>query len=53
MGMHTFLAAPSIQYFIVTLSSIFFLVDPFAAIPAFLVITADAGENGLRFTCKA
>jgi hypothetical protein len=30
MGMHTFLAAPSIQYFIVALTSIFFLVDPFA-----------------------
>ena len=43
MGMHTFLSAPSVQYFVVALSSIFFLVDPFAAIPAFLVITADTG----------
>lgn len=48
MGMHTFLAAPSVQYFVVTLTSIFFLVDPFAAIPAFLVITADAGEREHR-----
>src|ERR671922_2988682 len=40
--MHNFLRAPSIQYFIVALTSIFFLVDPFAALPAFLVIAADA-----------
>jgi len=46
--MHTFLSAPSIQYFLVTLTSIFFLVDPFAAIPAFLVITADAGQGEHR-----
>lgn len=39
--MHSFLYAPSVQYFIVTLTSIFFLVDPFAALPAFLVIAAD------------
>jgi multiple antibiotic resistance protein len=48
MGMHTFLSAPSVQYFVVTLTSIFFLVDPFAAIPAFLVITADAGQKEHR-----
>ena len=33
--MHNFLMAPSIQYFIVALTSVFFLVDPFAALPAF------------------
>src|SRR5438128_2588444 len=48
MGMHTFLAAPSVQYFVVALSSIFFLVDPFAAIPAFLVVTADAEHRERR-----
>src|SRR5689334_3306580 len=48
MAMHSFLSGPSIQYFIVTLSSIFFLVDPFAAIPAFLVITADGGQSDHR-----
>lgn len=48
MGMHTFFSAPSVQYFVVTLTSIFFLVDPFAAIPAFLVITADAGQKEHR-----
>ena len=40
--MHSFLLAPSIQYFIVALTSVFFLVDPFAALPTFLVIAADA-----------
>jgi multiple antibiotic resistance protein len=46
--MHTFLHAPSIQYFIVTLTSIFFLVDPFAALPTFLVIAADADRKERR-----
>src|SRR5919108_3591775 len=40
--MPNFLMAPSIQFFLVALTSIFFLVDPFAALPAFLVIAADA-----------
>src|SRR5947209_19914284 len=34
--------ATLLQFTFVTLSSVFFLVDPFAAIPAFLVMTADA-----------
>ena len=33
-----------LQYSFVAFSSIFFLVDPFAAIPAFLVMTADEGR---------
>src|SRR5579859_5077702 len=43
--MHNFLQAPSIQYFIVALTSVFFLVDPFAALPAFLVIAAGADDR--------
>ena len=46
--MHNFLMAPSIQYFIVALTSVFFLVDPFAALPAFLVIAADADQQERR-----
>ena len=46
--MHTFLHAPSIQYFIVALTSVFFLVDPFAALPTFLVIAADADRSEKR-----
>jgi multiple antibiotic resistance protein len=46
--MHNFLMAPSIQYFIVSLTSIFFLVDPFAALPAFLVIAGDADQHERR-----
>lgn len=46
--MHNFLMAPSIQYFIVALTSVFFLVDPFAALPAFLVIAADADQHERR-----
>jgi multiple antibiotic resistance protein len=42
--MHSFLRAPSIQFFIVALTSVFFLVDPFAALPTFLVIAADADQ---------
>lgn len=41
--------APSIQYFIVALTSVFFLVDPFAALPTFLVIAADADHNERRW----
>ncbi len=36
--------APIVRFSVLALSSIFFLVDPFAAIPAFLAITADAEE---------
>lgn len=46
--MHSFLHAPSIQYFLVALTSIFFLVDPFAALPTFLVIAADADHKEKR-----
>ena len=46
--MHNFLHAPSIQFFIVALTSIFFLVDPFAALPTFLVIAADADHGERR-----
>src|SRR3954462_4923121 len=46
--MHNFLMAPSIQYFIIALTSVFFLVDPFAALPTFLVIAADADKNERR-----
>lgn len=46
--MHNFLRAPSIQYFIVALTSVFFLVDPFAALPTFLVIAADADHDERR-----
>lgn len=46
--MHSFLHAPSIQYFLVALTSIFFLVDPFAALPTFLVIAADADYKEKR-----
>ena len=46
--MHNFLHAPSIQYFIVALTSVFFLVDPFAALPTFLVIAADADHSQRR-----
>ena len=37
-----------VQFAVVALSSIFFLVDPFAAIPAFLVMTADASPASRR-----
>lgn len=46
--MPNFLMAPSIQFFIVALTSVFFLVDPFAALPAFLVIAADASHTERR-----
>jgi len=46
--MHNFLQAPSIQYFIVALTSVFFLVDPFAALPTFLVIAAGADHRERR-----
>jgi len=47
-----------LQLSLISLTSIFFLVDPFAVIPSFLVITADAEERRRRkmarraaFTC--
>ncbi len=45
LALTNFFMAPSIQFFIVALTSIFFLVDPFAALPAFLVIAADADHR--------
>lgn len=38
----------TVQFAVVALSSIFFLVDPFAAIPAFLVMTAQADSASRR-----
>jgi multiple antibiotic resistance protein len=37
--------APLIQFFLVALTSIFFLVDPIAAIPTFLIMTAGADRT--------
>jgi multiple antibiotic resistance protein len=37
-----FSSAPIVRFSLLALSSIFFLVDPFAAIPSFLAITHDA-----------
>ena len=52
--MHNFFMAPSIQYFIVALTSVFFLVDPFAALPTFLVIAAEnTNEERRRLARKA
>ena len=50
--------AQAIQFFLVTLSSIFFLVDPFALVPTFLAMTAASSQGHRRamarrasFTC--
>ena len=50
--------AQAIQFFLVTLSSIFFLVDPFALVPTFLAMTASSSQSHRRamarrasFTC--
>lgn len=46
--------APIVRFSVLALSSIFFLVDPFAAIPAFLAITHDAeAERRKRMARKA
>src|SRR5450432_979257 len=43
-----------VTYFVLALSSVFFLVDPFAAIPTFLAITAGAEQrNRQRMAMKA
>ncbi|HEY0795119.1 MAG TPA: MarC family protein [Acidisarcina sp.] len=43
-----------VSYFVLALSSVFFLVDPFAAIPTFLAITAGAEpRNRQRMAMKA
>jgi multiple antibiotic resistance protein len=45
-------AAEVLQFSIVALSSVFFLVDPFAAIPSFLVMTEDATAAERRRMAK-
>lgn len=44
-AINTISHAPIVRFSVLALSSIFFLVDPFAAIPAFLAITHDAEEK--------
>ncbi len=44
-ALNTISHAPIVRFSVLALSSIFFLVDPFAAIPAFLAITHDAEEK--------
>jgi multiple antibiotic resistance protein len=44
--------AAVIQFSLVSFSSIFFLVDPFAAIPPFLVMTDGSGQAQRRRTAK-
>lgn len=39
---------PSLQFFLVALSSIFFLVDPIATVPIFLVMTSEHGPRPRR-----
>jgi multiple antibiotic resistance protein len=41
-------ANPSLQFFLVALSSIFFLVDPIATVPVFLVMTSEHGPRPRR-----
>ncbi len=42
MALHELQTAPLVRFSVLALSSIFFLVDPFAAIPSFLAITESA-----------
>jgi len=42
MALNEFTRAPLVRFSVLALSSIFFLVDPFAAIPSFLAITETA-----------
>jgi len=58
MALNELSDAPLVRFSVLALSSIFFLVDPFAAIPAFLAITAGADSARRRrmarkgtFTC--
>ena len=44
--------ASLIQFLLIALASIFFLVDPIAAIPAFLVMTADSDAARRRHMAK-
>lgn len=41
-----------VRFSLLALSSIFFLVDPFAALPTFLAVTADQDENKRRRTAR-
>ena len=45
---HQFQSAPLVRFSVLAVSSIFFLVDPFAAIGSFLAITAGAEERRRR-----
>jgi multiple antibiotic resistance protein len=50
----TVLHSEYVRYFVLALSSVFFLVDPFAAIPTFLAITAEVEQrNRRRMAMKA
>ena len=42
----------AIQFFLVTLSSIFFLVDPFALVPTFLAMTASSTDEHRKSMAK-
>jgi multiple antibiotic resistance protein len=42
----------AIRFFLVTLSSIFFLVDPFAVVPTFLAMTASSSASHRRLMAK-
>ena len=42
----------ALQFFLVTLSSIFFLVDPFALVPTFLAMTANSTSAHRRLMAK-
>jgi multiple antibiotic resistance protein len=58
MALHELSHAPLVRFSVLALSSIFFLVDPFAAIPSFLAITENADAERRKrmarkgaFTC--
>ncbi len=44
MALHELSRTPLVRFSVLALSSIFFLVDPFAAIPSFLAITENSDE---------
>jgi multiple antibiotic resistance protein len=48
MALNELSEAPLVRFSVLALSSIFFLVDPFAAIPAFLAITENADPKRRR-----
>jgi multiple antibiotic resistance protein len=45
VALQTIRTAPIVRFSLLAISSIFFLVDPFAAIPSFLAITESAGPQ--------